>query len=746
MCNVGDLPVSKNYNQSSSSLQPPDGEEITHASSPPPPPSSNSGAFPATANGTNGFTPITSTRSHTLFEDNSNNPSGAAGKSCFVLPSLGKKKKRALRVSSSAASTADQSSTADPFQLYDNDQQGLLEKHRHHNKQGGGKVDWYMEPMVEEPDEDVSSNGMGLQRQQEQKEQQRQQQQYNPQREYYSTPSERSSSSSHRNRQNNMNMKSVTPPSSASSTEPAPSLLQLPTPQDRSHDARRKQTKTSGQMYKYQGELEPEGVRGQEATVATTPTTGTTSDLSSVPLRNFDDSPQSIGHRVSQRKQQLKLQMEQDYDDAEEEEEEEGSQGEYETEKRTLTKSASQVATPQRPPRSNHPARSPAAFSNGPTIFSSTSTERHYNGRISSNPRQSQESNNSDYKEIVNNNLAEIVQQQEVNKDGQNQDRNHQRTRQIPQGQHLQGPPPSGTRGTMAAIHREEDHGHVLDSQSPRGDHAYGMSSEHASPAGIGESSTTTSSSSPKGLRQSAPVNVDDTSFEDPTEHIQGIHAMAMEHTMRGEYDIALQAFTEVLRVYLTQYGRAHPLTASAYHNLGTVHTKRAGLLLDHTLHQRHCREQALLCFQAAARSARDCPELGPNHPNVAVSLVRIGFLLLQSRQYQNAVITFEEALRIRVDHFGPTHGLVANLYNNLGVCHMHLQNFPVGRKYLQQALDIQKELLNQEEYSTTALLELADTCCNIGGLNLEWIRQQVSTNIWFVNSSVALSPLHVVV
>eukprot|EP00429_Kryptoperidinium_foliaceum_P011170 CAMPEP_0176002930 /NCGR_PEP_ID=MMETSP0120_2-20121206/906_1 /TAXON_ID=160619 /ORGANISM="Kryptoperidinium foliaceum, Strain CCMP 1326" /LENGTH=846 /DNA_ID=CAMNT_0017335545 /DNA_START=162 /DNA_END=2703 /DNA_ORIENTATION=- len=216
----------------------------------------------------------------------------------------------------------------------------------------------------------------------------------------------------------------------------------------------------------------------------------------------------------------------------------------------------------------------------------------------------------------------------------------------------------------------------------------------------------------------SAPVSVDDSSFEDPEDHVQGIHALAMEHVARGEYDMALQAFSQVLSVYMEKYGRAHPHTASAYHNLGTVHSKRAGLLLENTAHQRHCREQALF-------AARDSPQLGPSHPNVAVSLVRIGFLLLQSRQYQNAVITFQEALRIRIDHYGPTHALVANLYNNLGVCNMHLEEFEVGRRYLQQALDIQKDLLGQDEFSKTALLELADTLCNIGGLCLEWIRQQ---------------------
>ena len=103
-----------------------------------------------------------------------------------------------------------------------------------------------------------------------------------------------------------------------------------------------------------------------------------------------------------------------------------------------------------------------------------------------------------------------------------------------------------------------------------------------------GQSDEQSSSSNSRTFRKSAPVNVDDSSFQDPLQNVKGIHAMAMEHVMRGEFDMALQAFSQVLTVYLEKYGRAHPLTASAYHNLGTVHSKRAGLLLDHTLHQRH--------------------------------------------------------------------------------------------------------------------------------------------------------------
>jgi tetratricopeptide (TPR) repeat protein len=473
-------------------------------------------------------------------------------------------------------------------------------------------------------------------------------------------------------------------------------------------------------MFTYQGEIEPEGVRGQEATVLTTGTGTSAHTPSDVPLRSFDrDSSPPLSKRVSDRQRALSLQMEEeDLERADQWHQREQQQLQQNPKPpRAVTPNSQQKLDQHRRRQPDPPQRLHA----GPSTFTSAST------RYLSIPQQRNLSSNS-FNEVVNNNMAEIAGQDRSPQQAKNSER------KMPSPTNQPGLSQRAMATPMAATHPVEEHGHEpVTPQTPDGQfsalHKQGMSAQ-GEPTQVTPTPTmdTASSSSPKGsstFRLSAPVNVDDSSFEDPLEHIQGIHAMAMEHVMRGEYDMALQAFTQVLQVYLEQHGRAHPLTASAYHNLGTVHTKRAGLLLDHTMHQRHCREQALLCFQAAARSARDCPQLGPNHPNVAVSLVRIGFLLLQSRQYQNAVITFEEALRIRLDHYGPTHGLVANLYNNLGVCHMHLQNFSLGRKYLQQALDIQKELLNQEDYSTTALLELADTLCNIGGLNLEWIRQQ---------------------
>jgi tetratricopeptide (TPR) repeat protein len=227
---------------------------------------------------------------------------------------------------------------------------------------------------------------------------------------------------------------------------------------------------------------------------------------------------------------------------------------------------------------------------------------------------------------------------------------------------------------------------------------------------------------------QSPIPKVSDEDYPSPltsTNDVYALNQLAMDHVHNGEYDMALRAFSRVLQIQRQEFGDIHPAVASAHHNLGTLHAKRAALLFDGSAQQRHVRALALASFQAAARTARD--SLGRNHPNVAVSLVRIGFLLLQSRQYQNAIITFKEALRIRLTHYGAQHGLVANLYNNLGVCHMHLSQFESGRQYLDAALDIQRDTVQVGDKTDRLIhqLELADTLFNIGGLCLEWIRQQ---------------------
>ena len=209
---------------------------------------------------------------------------------------------------------------------------------------------------------------------------------------------------------------------------------------------------------------------------------------------------------------------------------------------------------------------------------------------------------------------------------------------------------------------------------------------------------------------------------------VEVYNKQAMDAVQDGRLNDAVDLFNRVLSLQKSQHGEIHPSVASAYHNLGTVQAKRAAALSEDAVAQQLCRTAALEAFQAAARTARD--SLGSTHPNVAVSLVRIGFLLLHSKQYHNALITFAEALRIRLAAFGKNHALTANLYNNLGVCHMHLEEFDQGRRALHTGMAIQRKLCAESDAKaktngTVPWLELADTLFNIGGLCMEWIRKK---------------------
>lgn len=681
---------------------------------------------PESYNNGNGFTPLAANnRGSNLFQNsNSSNPSSsrpehanggpAAGRSCIVIPSFssGRKKKRKEKVeknqtptatpkktngglfgrnasSGESVSTTAESSMADPYQTHSNhnDKQGLLKSFS--KKKNGGNKDpreWYLETMVEEGedgDQEIGQSNSNPNRRplqvgaQEQRQRQPYSQFIQPQRESMG-----------------IRVQTYNQTNSAPSPDAIPNLLHLPKAEDRSHQARSRQNK----MHAYQGELEPEGVRGQEATVVNnsrshaSPAYEAQESSSRFPNKNEQPLMRDFTTPSTPETPSQLLPMHQVVSNRQRQIQNSLLASEGGPQSLDRTKKTSPIQTQYSP-----------GYKERMNVASSVLDE----GQLPQQGRNIYSGYDEDveYEEMISQNRAEFEKEYK-----QQHDRESKRVQILQQQQKL-----LKQRGKSVYVDANNERLIATPSVNSR--------NESIGSEDIRSSDTPTLS---RSSRKSAPVNIDDASFENPLEHIQGIHAMAMEHVTKGEFDLALQAFKQVLAVYIKEYGEAHPLTASAHHNLGTVHTKRAGLMSEHTLHQRHCREQALRCFQAAARSARDCPTLGPDHPNVAVSLVRIGFLLLQSRQYKNAVITFEEALRIRTINYGLNHALVANLFNNLGVCHMHLQQFPEGQKHLLQALNIQKEILHQTgDDSNTALLELADTLCNIGGLNLEWIRRQ---------------------
>lgn len=513
-------------------------------------------------------------------------------------------------------------------------------------------------------------------------------------------------------------------------------MLALPTPVDRSHKTRLAHERQQRKSQVFQGELEPEGMRGQEASIHNiSGGSGGMDDSFNLPMRSFDrqpSQPQPSQPQQFQPQQQSQQSQQQQPSHHSQTSRSSSSVHVFEDDDDFHATSGGQASSFGMMDKTNSISRS---HSQDPSTSSSQDIEQmmsDFNREAAT--RQPQHANllhmpPSPPPMTTKTTTTTIRPQQFLASDGPD----HPTAKSTASNNSRQGQPrklqstPQSNRSASDAMR------HPVTPPTPPLQASPLVTSPDSRKQRLAQATSTNShpTTTLSHFRSSAPVDVDDSSFVDPDENVKGINAMAIEHVLNGDYDMALAAFQQVLQVYQAQHGTAHALVASAHHNLGTVHSKRAGLLADHTLQQRHCREQALSEFQAAARSARD--GLGRNHPNVAVSLVRIGFLLLQAQQYEPAVLTFQEALRIRHVSYGPRHPLVANLYNNLGVCHMHLQQFVTGREQLTKALDIQQSRLSDmtahdnapSNDRRMASLEVADTLCNIGGLCLEWIRRQ---------------------
>ena len=485
---------------------------------------------------------------------------------------------------------------------------------------------------------------------------------------------------------------SSTPEGTSKSTAKSPAsdishLLQPPKPEDRSDKRRLAYEREKRLTGVYDGEMEPEGVRGQEAEVSDLPTRASTSTGHLPQMRSFEGaSPQQQPPSSSSKHVKIVLSS----PSFESEEDPNQHAGHH-----TATDTTYNSRDRYQPTLSsaNNPARSTQKPK--PILRNSKSPGNLETSEIS---RIDSASTNSDDElvEMRSDLLMDLAKEEDDE-------------------------------------HSFEESGNVVyprtfgreDAPSPVAAKAAAAASRALAEASRGQSSLLDDS-----MASAFPEDGNAAFLADEREEVvtvDDINQLAMNDVANEKYELAIQRFNQVLELQKEQHGAIHPAVASAYHNLGTVYAKLAASFPQGTYAQQKSQQLALTSFQAAARTARDA--LSPRHPNVAVSLVRIGFLLLQSKQYENAVITFEEALRIRKIAYGPSHALVANLYNNLGVCQMHLGEFTAARDALESSLDIQRENVEVAESENgdvwSLSLEVADTLFNIGGLCLEWIRKR---------------------
>jgi tetratricopeptide (TPR) repeat protein len=177
-----------------------------------------------------------------------------------------------------------------------------------------------------------------------------------------------------------------------------------------------------------------------------------------------------------------------------------------------------------------------------------------------------------------------------------------------------------------------------------------------------------------------------------------------------NEVDEALELFQSVLRSHKDKYGEIHHLVGTANHNIGVV-----CLFAE--------RYTNAMTFFGQAVSVRKAA-LGPEHPDVAASLMKIGMIQLVRRDPEEARDTFLEVLKLVRKVLGYGHIQVARVLNNLAVAQYDLGANLDAFHTFQQAHAIQRRLLllSRTAHIYTVLdqtniieLALANTLSNMG-------------------------------
>jgi tetratricopeptide (TPR) repeat protein len=188
-----------------------------------------------------------------------------------------------------------------------------------------------------------------------------------------------------------------------------------------------------------------------------------------------------------------------------------------------------------------------------------------------------------------------------------------------------------------------------------------------------------------------------------PNKYPSQIHELASTCLENGELDRSLSWFNILLDHYKAEYGELHPNIGATLHNIGIVQMR---------LEQY---DEALLSFQRAVRVRRGA--IGRDHADVATSLVKVGVVELFLRRFDSALLTFREALSVRRHALGHLHPSTARIYNNIGCAHAKFNEVREARCAFESALDVQRNALLYEPENKQLQFAASTTLSNLAHL-----------------------------
>lgn len=214
-----------------------------------------------------------------------------------------------------------------------------------------------------------------------------------------------------------------------------------------------------------------------------------------------------------------------------------------------------------------------------------------------------------------------------------------------------------------------------------------------------------------------------------------------------GLYKEGLSRYSDLITLCESLYGQEHPVTASAYHDIGEtlrnlcdypkaleynmkaleirkiiLGEKNADTAESYNdtglvyIFQGHY-DKASELFQKAKAIYEEV--VGVNHPAMAESYSNIGMLFAKQENYAQSLENYLESLRINQNTLGDEHRGTAISYHGVGLAYYHLGNNSNALDYCSKAVKIYENVMGKKHPETAIIyIGIGNVHYNIGGLS----------------------------